>query len=186
MPVQISRRLLSVEDYHRMGEEMIIGYDEKVELIRGEIFNKFPKSPRHAFTRNRLTRILLNLSKNKAYLRVQGPLQIGQFSEPEPDISLLSLPGKQYEDAHPSPANVLLLIEIADVPLDYIEQIKLPLYAEAGIPEVWIINVAAAEVEQYREASGGKYRLRKLFPLETKLSLPALDAELSVNDILGK
>jgi Uma2 family endonuclease len=116
------------------------------------------------------------------HVRTQLPLAIDPSSEPEPDLAVVKGSGRDYIEAHPSSA--VLVIEIADTSLEY-DRRKGRVYAGSGIPEYWIVNLADRCVEVYRDPSAGAYRFSKRFmPGETIILLQAPEANISVADIL--
>jgi Uma2 family endonuclease len=186
MSVQSVRWTFDVNDYHRMAEAGILSEDARVELIEGEIIKMSPIGSRHAGCVNRLTTILTERTGRTAIVSVQNPVRLDDYSEPEPDIILLKPRGDFYAGAHPTPQDVLLIIEVAETSLDYDIRVKMPLYARAGIPEVWVANLVGDTFETYSDPVGGVYRktgrvLRgeKLSPLQ----MPSLI--LDVDEILG-
>lgn len=129
--------------------------DEPIELLKGEVVEMSPQGPRHVATVRRLNRLLVLVVGERAEVQVQGPLALLDHSEPEPDVALVP-PG--YEDELPAHAH--LVIEVAESSLSRDRGIKADLYAEAGIPEYWIVNVPERVVEVYRAPQGGAYRER--------------------------
>ncbi|MCS7207332.1 MAG: Uma2 family endonuclease [Dehalococcoidia bacterium] len=181
-----ARRLFTVEEYHRMAETGILGEDDRVELLEGEIRTMAPIGIRHASTVLRLIRILSEKVGPHAFVNAQNPVRLGPYSEPQPDITLLVPRPDYYASAHPGPQDVLLLIEVADTSADYERQVKVPLYARAGVREVWLVDLAAGCVEVYREPAGQGYgRVERVGRGErlTPLALPGL--EVPVEAILG-
>lgn len=139
----------------------------RVELLRGEVYQMSPIGPKHAFTVAQLDERLQETLRGKAVIMVQNPLRLAEDSEPEPDLLVLKPPISRYRDRHPTPEDVLLLIEVADTSLEFDREVKLPLYAEAGIPEVWLVNLKEDLLEVYREPREGRYRaIRLLSPTE--------------------
>ena len=105
---------------------------------------------------------------------VQSPLRLSEDSEPEPDLMVLKPPLERYQDRLPTPEDVLLLVEVADTSLEFDREVKLPLYAEAGIPEVWLVHPQENPPEAHRDPRGGRDRgIRPLSP-EEEVSLSAL------------
>lgn len=186
MPVQISRRLLSVEDYHRMVEAGILTADDKVELIKGEIIEMSPIGSKHAACVNRLNKLLIIASSDDKIVSVQNPVSLPPHSEPQPDIALLSARSDNYEDQHPLPEDVILLIEVSATTLEIDQQIKLPLYAEANIPVVWIVNLNANELIEYRQPYKKQYLEVKIFPLGSEIEFLSLGKTISINDVFGR
>jgi len=147
--MESTRRLFTVSDYYRMGEAGVIGPDERVELLEGEILRMNPIGPRHANCVDRLNYLFVTRLGERVSVRVQNPVRLGELSEVQPDVALV----RRHRDVevHPGPSDVVLLIEVADTSVAFDRQVKLPLYARAGVPEVWIVDLPAAAVEVYRE-----------------------------------
>ncbi len=182
--VQLSKRLINVEEYHLMAEVGILKPEDRVELIKGEIFHKSPIGSKHASCVNLLAKMLIIRLGDEAVVRVQNPLTIESLSEPEPDIAVVRIPFETYEDRHPTPADVHLLIEVADSTLEKDRNVKLPVYAEEQVPEVWIINLNDAEIEAYQFPQGQKYKQMTIFQAGESLQIPGFDLEISVDEVL--
>jgi Uma2 family endonuclease len=185
----VSRLKITREMYHRMAEQ---GFFEgkRVELIEGEVFEKSPVSPRHFATGDRIQRLFNRLFGEGFWVRFQGPLAVGE-SEPEPDIAIVPGIPEQYQDRHPDTA--VLVVEIADTYLLYDRTYKLSLYARAGIPEYWIVNLKERVLEVYRESIplgdmpfGYGYKVREILRPDERVRPRAKpDAEIAVSDLLG-
>ncbi|MDW8120177.1 MAG: Uma2 family endonuclease [Chloroflexota bacterium] len=186
MAVQVKRRRFTVEEYHRLAQAGILGEDDRVELLDGEIIVMAPIGSRHAAAVKRLNALLTRHVGTQAIVGVQDPIDLGAYSEPQPDLVLLRPRPDFYASAHPQPPDVLLLVEVADASLPYDREVKLPLYARAGIPEVWLVNLASDTVEVYRSPSPQGYEetctLRRGQTL-SPLLLPQIS--LAIEDILG-
>lgn len=139
------RHAYSVDDYYRMTEAGILRPGDRVELIEGEIIDRVPIGSRHAAAVKRIAHILRQTVGERAYLSVQDPVRLGRYSEPQPDIALLLPRTDFYAAAHPGPADVLLIVEVADSTLRFDRDIKLPLYARHDIPEVWLVDIENAQ-----------------------------------------
>ncbi|MGD2115677.1 MAG: Uma2 family endonuclease [Acidobacteriota bacterium] len=187
MTVQSIRRAFSVDEYQRMGEVGILTEDDRVELIEGEIVRMTPVGSRHAACVARLTRLLAATVGDRAILWVQNPIRLGDLSEPEPDLALLRPRDDFYASGHPDPAAVLLVIEIGDSSRSFDAEIKAPLYARHGVPELWLIDLGAATIAVHREPSPDGYRT-----VETRSGGDALSprafpvVRLTVPAILGE
>jgi len=156
MYVPLQRRF-SVDEYEQMIAAGVFGPDERLELLDGAIILMSPLGRSHASCVDKAV-IWFVQHMGQAYtVRGQGPLHLSDRSHPQPDILLLRRKVDYYAHALPDPADVLLLIEVADLTLDTDRRIKLPLYAEAGIAEVWIVNLAADQVEVYNAPVAGAY-----------------------------
>lgn len=153
----------TVEAYHRLAEVGILGEDDRVELIEGELVMSSPISSRHAACVKRLNALFNTILQGRAIVGVQDPLRLGEHSEPEPDLMLLRPREDFYRDAHPGPEDVHLVIEVSEPSLAYDRQVKLPLYARFGVPEVWLVNLVEDRLEVYREPHGGTYTHKAVY-----------------------
>jgi Uma2 family endonuclease len=165
------RRKLSAEQFERMGETGILGPEPRVELIEGEMIEMAPIGSRHASAVNFLSAHFVRAVGNAALVWTQNPLRLSDDSEPQPDLMLLRPRADRYRTGHPRPEDVLLLIEVADTTLVFDRETKVPLYAKHGVPEVWILDLEAKQLEIYREPGAGGYR-RKLERRETESIAP--------------
>jgi Uma2 family endonuclease len=153
----VVRRPLTVAEYHRMGEVGILTEDDRVELIEGELVAMSPIGSNHSGTVNALASRLFAVVGERGVVAVQNPVQLDNLSEPQPDFSVLKPRSDYYRRATPRPDEVLLIIEVADSSLAYDRAVKRALYARHKIPEVWIVNLAAGEVEVCRKPTGEHY-----------------------------
>ena len=153
----VARRVLTVAEYHRMAEAGILTERDRVELIEGELIAMSPIGSEHSGTVNALNRTLVRAVGDRAIVAVQNPVQLDDLSEPEPDFALLKPRDDDYRRATPHPHEVLLIIEVADTSLAYDRAVKRSLYARHGIPEFWIVNLAAKQVEVCRSPTGEQY-----------------------------
>lgn len=151
-----SRHLISVDAFHRMGEAGILGPGDRVELINGEIIDMSPIGVLHAALVARLASWFSQKLGRAAVVWCQNPLRLDDLSEPEPDIAILRPRADFYTTSHPGPADVLLVIEVADTSLAYDLGTKVPLYARHGIPEVWVIDAATRRTLVFRQPVGGR------------------------------
>ncbi len=148
---------LTVDEVMRMADAG--GFDEnpRVELIEGELIPMSPISDRHAWFVDFLNNEFKDRLGRSVFVRGQNPLVLNPRGMPQPDVMLLRLPRERYRKSHPTPADVLLLVEVADTSLRFDRKTKLTLYADAGITEVWIADVAREELWIYRAPQGGRY-----------------------------
>jgi len=153
----VPRHRLTVNDFHRLGDAGILGVDDRVELLEGQLVDMSPIGPRHAFTVDLLTRLLLGAADEKAWVRPQNPMALDRMSECQPDVVVLRPPWSGYQNAHPRPEDVLLLIEVADSSLETDSGAKRALYARAGICEFWIVDLTTNSVIVHRDSSGDRY-----------------------------
>lgn len=176
--------LFTVEEYHRMMEAGLFE-GQRIELIYGKIVDMSPSKSNHAGVIAKLIKLLSTVLTDQYLLNVQNPIQIDKNSEPEPDLMVLHFRKDYYVDAHPMPKDAVLLIEVADSSLEKDQKVKLPLYAEAGIPEIWIVNLQDHQLEQYREPSPKGYSSIRILRSGDVLENEVV-GNLEVESVLGK
>ena len=183
---QPSKRPLTVEEYHWMGRVGIIGPEERVELQAGEIYAMPPIGPSHAGSVNATSESLREVSARRYFVSVQNPVRLDEYTEPIPDIALLRWRDDFYRFAHPTPADIFLVVEVADSTVKSDRSHKIPLYARAGIPETWLVNLPGRRVELHAEPVNGVYQVVRVWqPGETVQAHTLPELRLSVNEILG-
>ena len=184
MTPEPARRLFTVDEFHRMAEAGILGEDDRVELVEGELIEMTPIGSRHAACVNRLVKLLSSL---EAYLlSVQNPVSLDPRTELQPDIALLKPRPDFYASAHPRPRDVVLIIEVADTSAAADREVKLPLYAKAGIPEVWLVDLPGGVIEVYRDPGESAYRTAQpLHPGDPALPIPGTTLRLAPEQVLG-
>ena len=180
------RRKFNVVEYYCMADAGILDEDDRVELIRGEIIEMPPIGPGHASKVDRLTAHFVTAFAGRANVRIQNPLRLGPRDEPVPDLLLLKPRADFYAERHPMPEDVLLLIEVSDTSLSYDRNTKLPLYAESGVPEVWILDLKRGEIHAYSHPLEKRYRDVRIAGRGARIGpLAFSDIELAADDILG-
>lgn len=155
---QPMRLRFSADEYYQMIELGILKNAERAEIIDGELIKQMPIGDRHAAVVDFLTRFFIRNVSDDVLVRVQNPVRLSDYYEPEPDFALADLT-KYDGKRHPRPAEILLTVEVSDATLDYDRKIKIPLYAEAEIPEVWLINLKNETVQIYRRPQEGTFSL---------------------------
>ncbi len=138
-----------------MGRAGVLAPDARTELLNGRILTMSPIGFRHALVVENMTDLFYDLYRKHGRVRIQSPIALGPRSEPEPDVMLLraDAPSSRL----PRPADVLLVVEVSDATLAFDRDVKVPLYARAGIAEVWIVDVAGRSVEVWRGVADGVY-----------------------------
>lgn len=180
------RLRFTVDDYYRLGDIGVIGPDERTELLDGEVVYKIPINSRHSGCVVRLNRIFNRSMGDRALVSIQDPVRLNRFSEPEPDVAILNLRPDSYGDAHPEPADVVLLVEVADSSLDLDRRVKIPLYAAAGIAEVWLVDLVHGSIETYRLPDARGYRVVERHGRGATLAVASFpDVSVTVDEVLG-
>ncbi len=154
---------LSIEQYYKMLEHKILSPEKRYELLQGIIYELMPIGSKHAYIVQVIAERLISCLQNSAKVYTQSPVQLPPNNEPQPDIVILKPPGDQYFDRLPTFDDVLLWIEISDTTLNSDRNLKLPLCAEAGIPEFWIVNIAQIYLEVHRQPEPIFARYRQTF-----------------------
>lgn len=183
--VQPTRRRFTVDEYYKMAEAGILSEDDRVELIDGEVVEMAPIGIRHARCVNNLTRIFSRLA-DEALLQVQNPIRLNPASEVQPDVTLLRLRDYSKDQHHPGPEDVLLIVEVSDTTLLWDRREKVPLYARASIPEVWIVNLQQERIEVHSQPEGGAYKTVRRLRRGQSVAVPGFsEAKLRVEDVLA-
>jgi Uma2 family endonuclease len=161
----------------------VLGSDDRVELIDGEILVMSPEKSRHAAVVDLVADVLRRVFGTGYTVRVQHPLGLGAWSEPEPDVCVVRGPPRDYLAAHPTTA--LLVVEVADSSLDFDRSNKVRLYGSSGVSEYWIVNLPEGSVEVHRDPVGGGYAtITRHVGGETLSPLAAPAARVLVADLL--
>ncbi len=182
--VQPHRMLISAADYQRMGEAGIFVGKPRVELIDGEILTMTPISANHSSHVAKATTFFAVGLLDKAIILPQSSVRVDDYSEPEPDIAILKYKEDYYNTAHATPADILLLIEVAVESVNYDRTVKLEKYALAGIPEYWIIIPEKGLVEVYRHPEEGVFREKATYRKEDAWRFEAFDLAIQGSDLL--
>jgi Uma2 family endonuclease len=185
-PEQPLRHRYTVADYHRMGEAGVFAPDARVELIDGEIIDMPPIGFRHSGTVDKLTRDFVTACGERAIVRVQSSIQLGDYSEPQPDVTLLRPRPDFYTTGAAVHADALLVVEVAETSLRYDRDDKIPLYARHGIPEVWLVDLGAKRLVRYRNPQRGAYTSIDEPDLGSPLEIGALpEIRLDLSTLFG-
>ncbi len=188
----ITAKRFTIAEYDRLAELGFFGEDDRVELIKGEIIGMAAKGTSHSTFNRRLIRELSKLVGDRATLQSQDPVVISTDSEPEPDIAILQNRDDDYLNSHPSATDILLLIEISDSSLKYDQEVKLLIYAEAGISDYWIFNLVNNYLESYSEPYQDLrgefgYRRKVIFLPNELVNLPYLpDLSLDLSKVFPR
>jgi len=155
-----ARHPISVREYFRMGATGALDPEARIELIDGELFDMPPIGSSHAGRVNRFIRLFSRAVGDAAIVSAQNPVVLGDFSAPQPDLALLRWREDFYEQAHPGPEDILVVVEVADSTLAYDRERKLPLYARFAVAEVWLVDVAGRHLDVYRDPEDGAFTTR--------------------------
>ncbi len=184
--VQVARRRFSVGEYHRMAEAGILGENDRLELVGGEIVEMSPIGSRHVACVGRLNQLLVTRVGGSVIVFVQSPVLLGEHEEPEPDLAVVRFREDYYARELPGPSDVLILIEVADTSLAYDRGVKLPMYARAGIPETWLADLPGDAIERHTEPAEDGYGLvRRVRRGELLESVVLPELVIRVDDVLG-
>lgn len=180
------KHLISAEEYLRMGEGGVFAPDARLELIEGEIIEMAPIGGPHLARVNRLTRLLVERTGDRAIVSTQNPLIIADRSVPQPDLALLRPRQDEYASSLPGAADVMLAVEVADTTLRFDLRTKVPLYARCGIPEAWVVDVNERVVHAFRDPSAAGYRTSlTLKPGDGVACIALAEARIEVAELFG-
>ncbi|HAC64529.1 MAG TPA: hypothetical protein DCF68_13565 [Cyanothece sp. UBA12306] len=171
--MQLLSRKFTVNEYQKMSEVGILNPEDRVELIHGQIIPMSPIGLKHAAMVKRLNTFLTYQLYNQAIIGVQDPIQIDDFTQPQPDIFLLAIRSDFYELEIPKPQDILAVIEVCDTTIRYDREIKIPLYATSNIPETWLINLNNQSLEVYRNPQNQNYQTKQVLNKNQTISLLA-------------
>ncbi len=176
-----------MDDYYRMGEAGLFPPGKRVELLEGEIKDMMPVGPFHSGVVNQLADFFTLCANRRWLVTNQNPVRLGRYSEPQPDVVLVRYAADFYKGRHPTPEDVLLLVEVADTSLDYDEGEKLAAYGKAGIEDYWVVNLKDQCVQVYREPHYSGYSSTAVFKPGDKVSPAAFpDAQVDVAALLHR
>ena len=182
-----TRHRLTSDQFYQMAEAGLFDADTRIELIEGELIDMAPIGADHEGCVNRLVKTLVIQCGDDAIVSPQNSIRLDFRNVPQPDFVLLHYRDDFYtKGARPGPGESILVIEVSDSSIRFDREVKVPIYARAGVPEVWIIDIQQRRVEVYREPRGGDYAMRTLHRLEDSLS-PALlpGVVIPIRSILG-
>ena len=185
MTVQVLRRRFTVDEYYRMAEAGILHEDDRVELIEGEVVEMAPIGSRHAARVTGLNSLFSQRVLPRALVSIQNPIHLDQHSEPQPDVTLLRPQPDFYASAHPTPQDILLVVEVSDSSTQYDREVKMPLYARHGIQEAWLVSLDEEVVEVYRNPGSQGYQHKQQLRRGDHISIEAFpEIDLLVDDVL--
>jgi Uma2 family endonuclease len=176
------RHRITVDEYYRMSEVGLLDPKARVELIDGEIIDMPPIGDPHMATVDRINELLIHTVGKRAIVRCQGPVQMGEYSVPQPDFALLARREDYYSTRHAMSSDTLLAIEVSDTTVKYDTGKKMALYARHDVPELWVVDIPKARVHLFRQPSGDGYLERSILEAPESLSiekLPGVTVDLS-------
>lgn len=185
--VKVRHRRFNVDQIYAMLAAGVLTEDDRVELIEGELLDMNPIGSRHSACVNRLVRLFDRQLQDKIVVSIQNPIRLDSENEPQPDVTVLHPRDDFYESAHPNPADVYLIVEVADTTLRFDRQVKSRLYARFGIPEYWVADVEARTLEIFRKpAADGYGQFVKMEKPDEEISpMEFVELKIRLKDIVG-
>jgi Uma2 family endonuclease len=165
--------LWSIADYHQMIEARVLDEDDRVELLEGRIVCMSPQRPFHAASVQRSSRLLFKLLSDRAEIRVQLPVILGNDSEPEPDIAVVRFDADEYSFRHPEASDIYLLIEVADWTISKDRKQKVRIYGKNQVLEYWILDLQRRQVYVFRQPEDESYREELILSSDDSLAMQA-------------
>lgn len=181
-----SHRRITVDQYYDMARSGLIAPEARVELLEGEVVPMAPIGDRHASAVEELDELLQRAVAGRARVRCQMPVRLGEYSEPQPDFVIMRPRTGRNDRAHPSAADVFLVVEISDSTLRYDLDVKVSLYARHGVPEVWMIDLRHQVLRFYRLPVDGTYQDSTSVSDGGLTAIPGVaGASVDLSEILG-
>jgi Uma2 family endonuclease len=178
-------RLFTVKEYYLMAEAGILRPDERVELVEGRILKMYRKTPRHSACTTRINSWMLRRLDDRAEIRSHNPVDLDEFTETEPDVILAKLREDEYATHHPLPTELFLIIEIADLSLEYDRKVKSKLYAKAGVLQYCLVNLNGLQIEDHQNPTADGYSRRQIYAEDQSFNLVAFpEVKVKVTDWL--
>jgi Uma2 family endonuclease len=178
---------MTADQYEELGRAGVFDRDKRLELLEGEIHEMAPIGSRHITMVNRLAKFLIRSVGESVIVNIQNPVRLSDLSEPVPDLSVVKFREDEYLDSMATASDVLLLIEVADSSLYTDRRIKLPLYAIAGIPEAWIVNLRDQKIEVFTKPVNGTYSSAEAFARGAVIHPTATDGvAIKVDDVFDR
>lgn len=175
---------ISVDRYQRMIAAGVLTHRDRIELLDGEMINMAPIGPKHAALTARLTKFFIMAVGDAAVVSPGGPVNLGDFSEPQPDVLLLRPRQDFYAGKIPDASDVLLLIEVSDSTLAFDQGTKRALYARHGVTEYWIVDVEGKNLHIHREPAAHGYAQSRVLGTTDSASPRALpEVRLMVQEL---
>lgn len=185
-PVTVKYWTFSVDDYLRMLEAGILSEDDPIELIDGEIIEMSPIGDAHAACVKKGNALFHRVVGPRAIVSVQDPIRLDNYSEPQPDLALLKPRSDFYAQGKPTPADVFLIVEVADSSVQFDRNVKVPLYARALIPAVWLVDLNAGVIAVYSQPAGSNYQTVQTARRGDQLTIDSLPGlSILVDDLLS-
>lgn len=182
MALHLRHHRFSLESYEAMIAHGILGPDDRVELLAGEIADLPPIGSAHASCVRRISALLWRVAGDRAVVSIECPLALSADSQPQPDVALLQPRSDFYESSHPGPNDTLLVIEISDSSLQRDRTVKRDLYADAAVPVLWIVDLQLKRIHCYSEPRNGAYTKSKIVDRRGALTLRALGLNIHAAD----
>lgn len=176
---------ISVKEYDEMIEKGVFDENDQIELLGGVIVDKMPKGRKHSTCNDIIATYFVQKLGDKVCVKNQNPIWLDEFSEPEPDIVLAKLPLTRYFEAHPTPNEIYLILEVSDTTLGYDRNTKAEAYSRAGIQQYLVLNIQNKTIEDYREPSADGYQNKQTYRIGHHFNLVAFpEISIAVSDFL--
>ena len=177
------RYRFTVEAFNRMAEAGVFGEEERVELIDGEVYKVSPANPPHSAIVNQLAKLLILRLHDAFTVRIQSPNVVSRHSQPEPDVLVADAKTDMYMTAHPTSEDTVVAIEVSDTTYRFDRNKKLPMYARARVPAVWIVDVKRRRIETFVDPEDETYKTTQVVERGGRVTVPGTDVTVDVAEI---
>src|SRR5262245_49127043 len=186
MRIEVEKRLFTVDEYHRMCQTGVIGFEERTELINGEIIKMASPSTRHVACANRATTFFSEAFGHRAIVSIQNPLLLNLYNEPQPDVVVLKPRPDFYKSTRFTPEHAFFVVEISESSLAFDRKVKLPRYAACGTPGVLTEDLSNDKILVFRDLENDVYKTCLTVRRGQSISPLAFpDVQFKVDDLLG-
>jgi Uma2 family endonuclease len=185
MSAEPVRHRFTVDEYYQMGEAGLFAPDQRLELLGGEVIEMAPIGSRHASAVIRLNRLVMIAVGDRAIVGIQSPVRLSELSELQPDLTVLRWRPDFYRMSHPTPDDVLLVVEVSDTTARWDRKVKRPFYSAAGIGEMWIIDLGLNLVEVATDPGVDDYRDIRQVSTGSIAPIGLPDLSLVISDLLA-
>lgn len=179
----LNLRQITVQQFDAMIENGVFNENDQIELLNGAIIEKMLKGTKHSAATDRIARVFYRQFGENVFIRNQNPVWLDKFSEPEPDIVLVIPRADEYENSHPIPKEILLILEVSDSILGFDRNIKGEAYSRAGINQYLVLNIQDKTIEDYREPNPDGFQSKQIYRKGQEFNLVAFpQIKIQVND----
>jgi Uma2 family endonuclease len=179
--MNVTKLKFNSQQYHQMAEAGIFEHipTSRIELIKGEVVQMSPIGRKHCACLAKLNQLMVREFIDRFIIWGQSSIKLDDGSEPQPDLAILRFRSDFYDERLPTASDILLIVEVADSTISYDREVKIPLYAEFGIPEAWLLDVNKNLLTKFTQPSLDGYRIAQILDLADSIKFSGLEIQIS-------